>query len=59
MKFEVWIFTPKKFCSLHEIFCYAVAHAKNQLGFWHTKSRKQIRCAVETEKKNARAELLN
>ena len=39
--------------------CYAVAHAKNQLGFWHTKSRKQIRCAVETEKKNARAELLN
>ena len=43
---------------MHEIFRYAVAHAKNQLGFWHTKSRKQIRCVVETEK-NARAELLN
>ena len=54
---KVWIFTPKLFCSLHMIFCYAVAHAKNQLDFWHTKSRKQIRCVVENKKKMH--ELLN
>ena len=55
-KNKVWIFTPKLFCSLHMIFCYAVAHAKNQLDFWHTKSRKQIRCVVENKKMH---ELLN